>query len=172
MDRTVAHYLSMSSQAVTEALGGADVLLHSGVQELGPDGAPAHGFSTQAVSRDARALELATGLAMRPFLLVTPIVKRPDAAFPERIGVGRTRNTDICFPHPKISKFHAYFSKAEDGTIAVVDVDSKNGTFVDKSPILPRQPYTLNDRTIISFARYHVRFHTSDGFSRALEPLR
>lgn len=150
------------------------MLLHAGVEPVG-DGmeeSTLRGFQTQQVGRDARPIEIATGLAFRPFLFVTPIRKREGAPFPEQVGVGRTNNADICFPHPKISKYHAYFTKAVDGTLRVVDAGSKNGTYVNRELIPKKDPQPLEDRTILSFARFHVRYHTFEGFVRALSALR
>src|SRR5947209_1619727 len=39
-------------------------------------------------------------------MVVFAIAKRPGGIFQDRVAVGRTRNTDICLPFPKISKLH------------------------------------------------------------------
>lgn len=69
-----------------------------------------------------------------------PIRKRTDvdAAFGERISVGRALNKDLVFRHASISKFHAYFQLGAPHVCALADAGSKNGTSVNGSPIPPK----------------------------------
>ena len=46
-----------------------------------------------------------------------------------------------------VSRSHAVLEWADDGSLAVVDLDSTNGTFVGEidEPIAPNEPRTLSD---------------------------
>lgn len=76
--------------------------------------------------RQSKALELMPAHGLVYFLR-----KRTDGVFGDKIGLGRTRNVDICIPSGKVSKYHAYFTRRSDGTWSLTDAKSKNGTFVD-----------------------------------------
>jgi hypothetical protein len=69
-----------------------------------------------------------------------PIRKRTDvdAAFGERISIGRALNKDLVFRHASISKFHAYFQLGAPYVCALADAGSKNGTTVNGSRIPPK----------------------------------
>ncbi len=63
--------------------------------------------------------------------------KRPgvDAAFGDRVSVGRALNKDIAFRHASISKFHAYFQIVDSEHCRLADAGSKNGTIVNGVPL-------------------------------------
>lgn len=44
--------------------------------------------------------------------------------------VGRSREADICIAHPSISRRHCQFFQHADGSLAVKDMASMNGTYV------------------------------------------
>lgn len=86
-------------------------------------------------------------------VLLLPLKKRPDRnAFPH-ISVGRTRNNDVVVMDATVSKFHAFLK--EHGTSHVVaDGGSRNGTFVDATPVAARgsgPPYALTRRLSLRF---------------------
>jgi len=98
-----------------------------------------------------------------------PIAKRPGGAFPERIGVGRARNTDVCLPHGRISKYHAYFSSGAGGAWSLTDARSTNGTWVDGEPLEPHETRSVDDGSRVRFGPFHFIFVTADGFLRLVE---
>ena len=105
-------------------------------------------------------------------LLVIPISKRKEGPFEERIGVGRTRTSDICLLYNGVSKYHAFFTvDKESGAITLTDADSKNGTSVDGVALTPRIPHRLVDRGVVRFGSANFRFHTAEGFRRLIETL-
>ncbi len=172
MMRTLGHYVEEARRLGLEAFIDtypSPVLLHR--TEL-PGDLP--GFRTDLTDPGATRLEIATELVADPSLRVIPLVKREGTLFQHRICVGRTRNNDVVLPYAKISKFHAYFTWSEDGTRTyLTDPGSTNGTFVNGNRLTQLERVEIRDRTIVSFARYHFRFHTAKGLYEvavALEP--
>ncbi|MDF1561802.1 MAG: FHA domain-containing protein [Deltaproteobacteria bacterium] len=143
------------------------VLLHR------PEGMPEPpGFRTDLTDPGATRLEIATDLVTHPDLRVLPLEKREGTLFEHRICIGRTRNNDIVLPYAKISKFHAYFTWSETGDrYFITDPGSTNGTFVNGNRLTQLERIEVKDRTIVSFSRYHFRFHTPDGLFEALQSL-
>ncbi len=72
---------------------------------------------------------------------VVPLRKRTDvdAAFTDRISIGRAVNKDIVLRHSSVSKFHAWLEIDESSTFHLADADSKNSTWVNGEALVPRQ---------------------------------
>ena len=66
--------------------------------------------------------------AERPFTLVVGDVTH--GPFVERASVGSARGNDVALEDPTVSRFHFEITRRRDG-LHVVDVGSKNGTFVN-----------------------------------------
>lgn len=62
-----------------------------------------------------------------------------DAAYPERISVGRAANKDVVLRHTSISKFHAWFELDDQLNWHVIDAGSTNHTFVRGVCTTPRE---------------------------------
>lgn len=61
---------------------------------------------------------------------VFPLVKAPNAPWPERISIGRARNNDVVLRDNSISKLHAIFMTGPT-PLTLVDAGSRNGTRVN-----------------------------------------
>ncbi len=121
-------------------------------------------FKTGLTDPFASRMELSVGLSTDPDLAVLPVRKKPGGVFQDRVGVGRTRNNDIQLPYPKVSKFHAYFTWSPDRSeYYLTDAGSTNGTFVNGHRLVPKRAVVVPDRCVVSFGRYHFRFHTAQG---------
>lgn len=126
-------------------------------------------FKTGVTDAFASKMELTVGLATDPDLAVLRVEKRPGGIFKDRVSVGRTRNNDLQLDYPKVSKFHAYFSWAPDReTFYLTDAGSTNGTFVNGHRLAAREPVEVTERSIVSFGRYHFRFHMPEGLYQVL----
>ncbi len=144
------------------------VLLHRVEEDDEEDRA----FKTGITDPRANRLEVAAGLTNHADLEVLKIEKRPGGPFKDRISVGRSRNNDIHLDYPKISKFHAFFTWSEDQSkLHLTDADSTNGTFVNSHQIKSGQPVVLPDRALISFGRYHFRFHMPTGLYQVVREI-
>ena len=133
-------------------------------------------FRTAVMTREAMAALRAEGegprsavapLAGVPAGHVVPVVKKPGSAFEDQIGVGRTRNSDVCVPVPKVSKYHAYFTKLPDGSYTVTDAGSRNGTFVDSERLTMRTPTPLQDGADLAFGPCRFIFYGPASFCAA-----
>ena len=94
---------------------------------------------------------------------VTPVTKRGET-FLSQIGVGRARNVDICLPLPRISKYHGYFTKQDNGTYTITDAGSTNGISIDGERIEAKVPMLLHDGAEISLGPYRYIFYRADAF--------
>lgn len=97
-------------------------------------GARDSGFMTVKFTKEA-----VTESGERRGAMVLPVSKREGAnAFGMMITIGRAANNDLVIEHQKVSKFHAYFRKAESGW-RVCDANSRNGTQVGELTLEPGQ---------------------------------
>jgi hypothetical protein len=96
---------------------------------------------------------------------VLPIVKRAGSAFENQIGIGRARNADVWLPAAGVSKYHAYFSRTEEGTLTVTDADSTNGIVVGLDRIPPRTPVPVRDGTKLTIGPFRLVLYLPQSFS-------
>ena len=47
--------------------------------------------------------------------------------------IGREASCDLVLEHSTVSRFHACLELTDDGNVAVVDTDSRNGTFLNRN---------------------------------------
>ncbi|MHC5019590.1 MAG: FHA domain-containing protein [Planctomycetota bacterium] len=88
---------------------------------------------------------------------VFPVVKSTKT-FPDKISIGRARNTDIIIPDGDLSKLHAMISVTPDG-YSISDADSKNGTFVNGRRLEGGENKALADDDLVWFGpRISFRF--------------
>ena len=67
-------------------------------------------------------------------------VRKVQATFGNMITVGRTSNCDVVIRDVTVSKFHAFFRIASDGSVELGDAGSRNGTWVGKTKLEPKGP--------------------------------
>lgn len=80
-------------------------------------------------------------------ILVIPVRKSDRNGFAGMVTIGRAANNDIVLPHGSVSKFHA---SIQLDALAILDADSRYGTFVEGTPAgaIPRP---LRDGATILF---------------------
>ena len=95
--------------------------------------------------------------------------KRPNAPFPERIGIGRA-GTDIVIAYPLVSKYHAYIRQDDDRWF-LCDAGSKNGTFFELARLDRGQSVPLTNECMVGIGPYGFFFYTPEGFVTLLGSL-
>ncbi len=111
-------------------------------------------FSTKSIE-DEDVLKLQKqGFALGDVLeaRVIEIKERKADAAPNNITIGRAAQNDIILYNKMVSKSHAYLEGAATGEgCSLIDVGSKNGTFLNGEELAPEQKYQLADGDEISF---------------------
>lgn len=134
------------------------------------DGATGPGYFTRpktaALPKASYALKL--GFLADDSYLVLQVKKAEGRPFPERIGVGRTRGTDIILTSTDISKYHAYFTTDADNWW-LTDAGSSNGTFVNGERIPPMTSILIEDCALLAFGSCLCIFRTAVGFCDFIE---
>lgn len=115
----------------------------------------------------APALAVANDSATADLLLRFLPIRKKDHSPHSFVGLGRLDGNDLCLPDPSVSKFHAYFQEAapSDGrTFALVDADSTNGTFVERTraPARGGQPLLLKSGDSIRFGSVTTTFLSAE----------
>src|SRR6185312_11216336 len=82
--------------------------------------------------------------------IAIPILKGKASVFAMGITIGRTENNDVVLRHEQVSRFHAYVQQLAEG-LALVDADSKNGTWVNAVKLTGTRPQPLGDYADIRF---------------------
>lgn len=92
----------------------------------------------------------------RKQIVVASIAKREKSPFPDRISVGRARNSDVVVRHSSVSKLHAHFRKEGAGH-TLTDVGSHNGTKADGTALVPHQPVAVRPGMMLVFGAIQAR---------------
>lgn len=109
--------------------------------------APPDGIPTLEVPKSPRIVLLHNGETIREL----PIGQ-------QRISIGRSNENDLCIESPFISRHHAAIFRNGAET-AVVDLESKNGTFVNSQRI---QVQTISDQDVIKIGHHYLRYYDPD----------
>lgn len=105
------------------------------------------------------------------FREVYAVRKRGDGVFQDRIGIGRARSADVPLRYPGISKYHAYLTQQQDGSLVLTDAGSKNGTVVDGQRLPKDSSAPVKDWTRVEFGGERFVFFSQDGYLRLLQKL-
>jgi hypothetical protein len=107
------------------------------------------------------------GPAPSTSLVVIPVQHTGRSPYPSMITVGRTRNNDVVLNDVVVSKFHAFF-KEENGKLLLLDADSRNGTFIDGTPV----PKNKAGAAIVAAPGSKIKFGLLDFWLLDAEGLR
>jgi pSer/pThr/pTyr-binding forkhead associated (FHA) protein len=109
-------------------------------------------------------------LAMSPHYLIR-LRKRAEAeaAYADRVSVGRAVSADVVLRHQSVSKSHAYF-RLEGHIWQLSDAASKNGSQLNGDTLVAREPQTLRAGDRIRFGVIDVIFLDATTLWRALRP--
>jgi len=158
-----------------EALEGAPILAHCPVGTIEDK----LGYETRAASTPWHA-QIAISLAavagsIDPVLfsraeVLYPVRKRLGRPFPDRIGMGRSSNADVCLRFASVSKYHAYISKTETGHV-LHEARSRNGTFVDGKRLPAEGSAELRDGSRIGLGDELFLFFSVGGLTAIVTQL-
>jgi hypothetical protein len=115
------------------------------------------GFSqiSTVVSRTPELNTQKTRLENPEASYVYPVVPRVPG---EAVTVGRHTDNDICIDDQTLSKQHAQLFVRSDGTLAIIDRNSKNGTRVGKVVIEPGFPTPVQFGKNIMFGSVRLTY--------------
>jgi hypothetical protein len=77
-------------------------------------------------------------------------LRKKDGSFWDHITLGRASTADIVINDPAISNVHAHFEQDdESGGVALQDLGSSNGTFVNREPLQPHLPVPVRNGDVV-----------------------
>lgn len=101
-----------------------------------------------------------------------PLVKKPNAPFPDMITIGRTPNNDVVLRDATVSRLHAFFRHRKDAAGAdawiVADGGSKNGTLLDGERLEARRERPVQPGQIVKIGDLELTFYTAMHLFRVL----
>lgn len=100
-------------------------------------------------------------------LEVYPLIKKPAAAFPELITVGRTVHNDVVLANHSISRLHLYVTYREEKWW-IADAGSKNGSWLAGQKLLPRREVQLTQAAHVRVGELFLTFHLANDAYDAL----
>jgi len=133
-------------------------------------------YSAAARKQDGRRLTVsamtvrdAEGIPMvpEPDLIVFALRHGRHKQPGEFISVGRSASNDVVIPFEPVTRFHALFSEDAAGRFFVLDAGSKNGTFVNESPVPQKgrgEPLEVKSGASIRLGPLSFTFLTAGSF--------
>ncbi len=100
------------------------------------------------------------------------VAKRGNGELPGCVWLGRDPRYDVCLPFSGVSKLHAGLLPRSDGTWAVTDAGSLNGTSVNDVAVAPGRSRDLADGDRLRFAGLEALFLTAPGFLDEVDRIR
>lgn len=100
-------------------------------------------------------------------LQIFPLAKKPGAAYPDRITIGRTNNNDVVIADTSVSRFHAYVRRDGTGWV-LADAGSKNGSFLRGEPLEARRERPLPSRAMLKLGDVELTFYSATDLYAAL----
>jgi hypothetical protein len=91
-------------------------------------------------------------------LEVYPLIKKPAAAFPELITIGRTINNDVVLANHSISRLHLYVTY-RDEQWWIADAGSKNGSWLAGQKLHPRREVKLTPTSQVRAGELSLTFY-------------
>jgi hypothetical protein len=84
------------------------------------------------------------------------------------LRIGRGVDADVMVPFETVSRTHAQLTRDASGRYTVMDIGSKNGTFVNGQEIPPHQATELKDGDRLRLGNVEGVFHGAASFHRYL----
>jgi hypothetical protein len=120
----------------------------------------------------ARTREVRTApLPFNPDTTAVMVVEKSDRNKDPRILCGRALTNDVVINHDSISKLHACFVASANG-LALVDLGSRNGTFVNDTPLRPNEETLLVEQVNVRFGECAMTYFDAEAFVVLLAEMR
>jgi len=148
------------ADALIAATTATEVVVHT-PRPAGPATTMVFQHETISMMRAERAAELEKlGQQVGPASWVVPLQKKP-GSFWDQITVGRANTNDIVLGDPAVSNVHAHFEPGFEEGIALQDLGSSNGTFLNREPMQPHVPRPLRAGDCVRFGQSVFYFVSS-----------
>lgn len=72
------------------------------------------------------------------------------------VEIGREQPADVVIPAPTVSARHAVVNISDTGVVTVTDLESTNGTFIDREEIEPMRAQELKVGSQVIFGDEHL----------------
>lgn len=146
--------------ALIAATTAAEVVVHA-PKPSGPATTIVFQHETIAMMKAERAAELEKlARQLGPRSVVVPVKKKP-GSFWDQITVGRASTNDIVLGDPAVSNVHAHFEPGFEEGIALQDLGSSNGTFINREPLQPHVPHPVRPGDCVRFGQSVFYFVSS-----------
>ena len=94
---------------------------------------------------------------------IEPVTKSSRNPYSDRISIGRSKTNDVILPSPHVSKLHAHFLTAPDGSLELRDAGSANGTFKNGTRLRPDERVPLRSGDKLRFGWMETQFLDAAG---------
>lgn len=154
-----AHYKGLVRLGRQEFLAAAaPAVLMRQVLHAWPPPTPVNGPITEMLAEDVVTAPVQVQFPRVTEVEVYPLVKKPGAAFPGMITIGRTGNNDVVLANHSISRLHLYVTQ-RDGHWYAADAGSKNGSWLSGERLLPRKEVRLVPASTLRLGELLLTFH-------------
>lgn len=165
-----AHYKGLVRLGRKEFLAAsAPALLLRHVLHAWPPPAPVAAPITEILRDDEATapVQVVTPAPRTTEVEVYPLVKKPGAAFPGMITIGRAANNDVVLPNHSISRLHLYVTQRQDQWWAA-DAGSKNKSWLDGQALTARKEVRLAPSSTLRLGELVLIFYLAADAYHAL----
>ncbi len=103
--------------------------------------------------------------------LVVPFAPVRFNANPARLTVGRSTICDVWIPFAGASKIHALVERQKDGTWAIQDAGSTNGTVLEGRRLMGNERSPLAENAVVLFGNVAAQYRGAENFRRHLRVI-
>jgi hypothetical protein len=123
--------------------------------------------ATVAIDTLSEANHTGMGPGIKLNFAVFPVRRTGRSPFPNFISIGRAKSNDVIIEDESVSKFHAFFRRADSGEFVLQDGGSKNGTSVDGEEVPEKNkggPVVVESGMRIRFGNVEMTFLATPEF--------
>ncbi|MEL6338523.1 MAG: FHA domain-containing protein [Myxococcota bacterium] len=131
-----------------------------------PDGVASEpwSFNTKALTDSVSSETPVSAPSAAELYEVFPVRKVLGNPWPDRVSVGRARNSDIVLLDPSVSKLHAHFMDGGRAGFSLVDANSRNGTRVNNEMLVANVAQPVVSGQLLAFGAAELMFLSARDF--------